>query len=141
MSVLDDIARNHPKSGLPEDPDLVRRTIDGLLDPPALLVREYFARFGGAMSSRRTGIELLDVFEGVENVVSNTEFVRTEFGFGPNHLVISSSYCGDSVYVYDSKTDRVYNVDFEGGHEQFLNGTLEPDAHSFDAFLRWYFEV
>lgn len=141
MTVLDDIALKHEKSGPPADPDLVRRTTDELLDPPSLLVREYFARFGGVKSSARTGIELLDVFEGIENVVSNTKFVRAEFGFGPSHLVISSSSCGDSIYVYDSKTDQVYDVDFEGGHEAFLNGALPRISNSFEAFLRWFFDV
>jgi len=119
MNVLDDIALKHDYARPPADPELVRRAIDGLLDPPALLVREYFARFAGEMWSPRTGVELVDVFEGTENVVANTELARTRYGFGRNHLVISSSYCGDSVYVYDSKTDRVYNVDFEGAMSSF----------------------
>jgi hypothetical protein len=41
--------------------------------------------------------------------------------------------------MYEGDTDRVYNVDFEGGDQDFAAGRLEPRWKSFAEFLSWYF--
>lgn len=41
--------------------------------------------------------------------------------------------------MYDTNTDKVYNVNFEGGNELLMKGELKEDWSSFDDFLIDYF--
>jgi hypothetical protein len=59
------------------------------------------------------------------------------FGW-PNRFLVLSDFL-ESVLVLDASTGRVFNVDFEGGDQELLRGTLEPMYPSFSDFLAFYF--
>jgi hypothetical protein len=125
------------------DPTAVGRALTRLgVHPPRDFVAFHEVN-AGVIGSDHTGFELLDLCDGEPDyafdpsnpsVVAATELTREAHGLPPQYLVISS-YLGNAVLVYDTTTDLVYDMDFEGGHVQLQEGTLAPSYPSFRAFL------
>ncbi|WP_342378364.1 hypothetical protein NVS55_03265 [Myxococcus stipitatus] len=100
---------------------------------------EFYRRFVGPFVSRRTGFELLDLYEeGAMSVEGMTRTLRERFGVPKGYLVLTE-LLGGGVLVWDSSSGAVYGVDFEGGLEDLLAGKLSPTWESFDAFVNFYF--
>jgi hypothetical protein len=126
-----------------DDPAAVGRALARLgVDPPPGFVA-FHERSAGVIGSSRSAYELLDLADGEPDypydpknptVVGSTELVREMFGLPHQFLVISSYEC-NAVLVYDTTTDLVYNVDFEGGEVDLREGLLAPSYPSFQALL------
>jgi len=108
------------------------------IDPKSEFFKFYYEN-EGVFSSNKTGFCLLDLTSGEESVVSQSKLVHSEFKIPKRYLVISD-YLGNGVLMYDVETTAVYNVDFEGGDRELIEGTLSPTYDSFSDFIRWYFE-
>ena len=121
-----------------KDPDKVDIALQQLSVSVPSSFLEFFHIFAGPFGSRKTGFELLDMIRDEDNIVSFTMICREEFSFPTNYLVIST-YLGNAVLVYDTSTDKVYNVDFEGGDEELLRHELEARWDSFYEFLEYFF--
>ena len=102
---------------------------------------EFFSAYSGPFCSRNTGFILLDLGrpDKPESVEYSTRAVRSKFGWPDRYLVISD-LLANSVFVYDTVTESVFNVDFEGGDAMLISGTLPADFPTFTAFLEWYFQ-
>lgn len=100
--------------------------------------RNFYERYEGPFSSERTAFVLLDLCEQVPNVIQASEMCRKEHDW-PSKLFVLSELLGNAVLVLDAQQDRVFNVDFEGGDEQLLNGQLAPSWQSFADFIAFYF--
>jgi len=100
--------------------------------------REFYKTYVGCFNSKKTGFELLDLYDDSESIITETKVCREEYGFPLKYLVISG-YFGNSVLVYDAEVDLVYNVDFEGGDELLISGDLKPEWKSFKLFLEFFF--
>jgi hypothetical protein len=100
--------------------------------------RGFFEKYAGPFGSSATGFVLLDVVDQDVNIETETMAAREEFGFPPRYLVLTE-LLGNAVLVYDCSTDAVFNVDFEGGDDALLAGTLTPAWATFSAFLDEYF--
>jgi len=122
------------------DPRVTDESIARLGVTPGAAFAEFYHDYEGAFGSDFTGYILSDVVRGDEtSIVGATEYFReNETGWIYEHLVISDM-CAHAVLVYDCITDRVYNVDFEGGSDRLKEGTLEPQWSSFEDFLDFYF--
>ena len=122
---------------LRSDASVVATTLARLGCPASPTFRAFYERYAGPFAGS-LGYELLDLVEQDENIVTQTEAGRTVHGFPPRYLVISN-YAGNAVLVYDSQTDAVYDVDFEGSEQDLVAGTLTPRWPSFEAFLTEFF--
>jgi hypothetical protein len=101
--------------------------------------REFYETYEGPFGSRRTGFELADLCESPPTIVTLTKACRDTFGW-PAHFLVLTDLLGNAVLVLDAERDLVFNVDFEGGEEELLAGTLAPRWPSFAAFLEEYFQ-
>jgi hypothetical protein len=129
-----------------DDPSAVGRALARLgVDPPEVFVA-FHERYAGVLGGP-TALELLDLCDGepdypydpsYPSIVAATELVRDMYGLPHQYLVIST-LVGDAVLVYDTTTDLVYNMDFEGGDEELRQGVLEPEYRSFQAMLDFFF--
>jgi len=108
-----------------------------LINPPELVLA-FYLNFQGPFGSRRTGFELLDLFEQKENVQTVTLVCREEFNF-PVEALALTDLNANAILVYNTRLDQVFNVDFEGGDIEFLAGKLKPQWNSFAEFLQYYF--
>ncbi len=97
-------------------------------------IATFYSNYEGGFASTRTGIELLPL----SAVLSDTLICREQYHFPTESLVISA-LCGNAVYVVNSNTSAVYNVDFEGSDQEFVAGTLPPEHQTFREFVAWYF--
>ena len=101
---------------------------------------EFYKAYEGPFSSEKTGFELLDICEPSDNsIVSSTIMCRDQYEL-PRQFLVVSNYLGNSVLVYDTESDKIYNMDFEGGDELVKLNKLEPQFRSFGSFLGWYFQ-
>ena len=125
-------AVSHP-AYIRRDVAAVRAALAELDVPVSETFQSFYEAYAGPFGSRHTGFELLDLVEG-ETILSATATCRTEFGFPKRYLVITD-LLGNGVLVYDSDTDAVFNVDFEGSDRDLLAGKLQPEWPSFEAFL------
>jgi len=98
--------------------------------------RELFETYRGTFGSEPLGYELLDI-NAMEPI---TLTCRKEFGF-PDRFLVMTQPIANAVLVYDTKSDAVYDVDFEGSDEELVRGELEPRWPSFSEFLTEYFSV
>lgn len=101
---------------------------------------EFYQRYSGSFWSEAVPYELLDICEGTNNIETYTEICRKEHGFLHKFLVLSELSTG-AILVLDSITDKVYEVDFEGGQDLLMNGELEVSWPNFYELLKDYFEV
>jgi hypothetical protein len=103
------------------------------------LVAAFYAKYRGVFDSANVGYDLLDLIEGQrESVLASTKVVRDKYGFAARFIVLTAML-GLAVLIYDVETDRVYDVDFEGGERLLKEGKLEPSWDSFGDFLISYF--
>ena len=99
---------------------------------------EFYKKYTGPFGSDNTGLGLFDLIEDDPNIVTYTLEARKAHNFTNNFLVLTEM-SALAVYVLDVETDKVYFVDFEGGHELLLRGELEEDFSTFYDFLEAYF--
>jgi hypothetical protein len=100
---------------------------------------EFFETYSGSFWSQVVPYEMLDIVEDEPNIELSTVICRKEYGFPKQFLVLSELSTG-AVLVLDSETDKVYEVDFEGGTDLLFQGKLKESWPSFTEFLKAYFE-
>ena len=99
----------------------------------------FYLRYPGPHCSSTTGFEMLALVDDqLPSVESSTVVVRSQFAWSERFIVFSNLLAG-SVLVYETTTDLVYDVDFEGGDALLVNGILKASFPSFCAFLCFYF--
>jgi len=98
----------------------------------------FFEKYEGPFHSDHSGFELLDVQNQDPSIYSNTKYCREQLGWPPAFIVLTD-LLGGSALVFEYEKDKVYVVDFEGGDEELVAGTLEPYWSSFEEFLLDYF--
>lgn len=125
-----------------EDPAEVEAAIQRLDVQPQAGFKEFYRLYQGGFSSEVTGFELCDLPGADGNrkftVEALTIQCRQHHRF-PNRFLALTDLCGGGILVYDCVTDAVSNVDFEGGSDQLLAGTLPPQWRTFEDFLEEYF--
>jgi hypothetical protein len=121
----------------PAGPD-AGRALDALGAGGHPLLKGFFESYVGSFWSENMGVELMDLMLGTETIQTSTEVCRRKFGF-PSQFIVLSTYSAGQVVVLDVNTDEVFNVDFEGGDRMLIEGELEPQWASFEAFLRDFF--
>jgi hypothetical protein len=121
-----------------KDTEVVTDVLESLGVNPGQIFTEFYTRYVGPFGSKNTGFELLDMASDDENIKSNTELCRTRFSFPRRYLVISG-LLGGSVLVYDTVTDGVLNIDFEGGERDLVSGKGTPEWGTFFEFLEQFF--
>lgn len=120
------------------DLSAVRRALDGLGVPVPPVFRTFYETFEGPFGSQRTGQELLDIIEQATNILQSTRACREHHGW-PACMLVLTNYMGNSVLVLDAERDLVFDVDFEGGDQLLLQGSLAPTWNCFGDFLKYYF--
>ena len=100
---------------------------------------EFYTRYEGPFWEETLGIELMDIIEDSNNIFKSTNICRNEYGFGKEYLVLTEMSANE-VLVLNSKTDKVYRVNFEGEDELLKNGELQEEWSSFSDFIKEYFE-
>jgi hypothetical protein len=123
-----------------EDPKIVEEAAASLgasLPKPLL---DFYKRFRGPLGSNLIGYQLLDLVEENPSVLSLTNECRTQFSFPAEWIVISDLNAG-ALLVLDCRSNRVYDVDFEGGIELLKEGALEPRWTSIEGFLIEFFQM
>lgn len=100
----------------------------------------FFSQYSGPFFSSNTGFTLLEIGgeDLRESIDFSTKIVQEKFAWPKRYLVISD-LVANSVLVYDTISEGVFNVDFEGGDSMLLQGKLPADFVSFQAFLEWFF--
>lgn len=100
----------------------------------------FFTQYSGPFCSSNTGFTLLEL--GGKNPRESIEFatkiVQEKFSWPKRYLVITD-LVANAVLVYDTISEGVFNVDFEGGDSLLLQGKLSAEFVSFQAFLEWFF--
>src|SRR5262249_31051029 len=124
-----------------QQPELVDPAFDRLTNERCQLLREFFRRFEGPFSSEVTGCLLLDIVRGgKQSIVAITESVRSQFGLGCEWIVISD-YLANSVIIYNTGSQHVFDLDFEGGLNLLERGELKSEWGSLEDYFTWYFQV
>jgi len=100
--------------------------------------KEFYELYEGPFWEEHVHFELLDIVEDLNNIESSTLISRNEHGFPDKYLVLSSM-SANSVLILDSKTDKVYTVNFEGAEELLIKEELEETWPTFFDFLKEYF--
>ncbi len=103
-------------------------------------VIEFFINFSGPFWEETLGMELLDIVEDDVNIEVMTNECRKEHSF-PNQFLVLTEMCANEIIVLNTINDKVYRVDFEGGHEDLVNGKLDEEWSSFEEFLIDYFDL
>lgn len=104
------------------------------------LVAEFFNNFAGPFWEETLGMELLDIVDDDVNIEYMTNECR-RVHFFPDQFLVLTEMCAEEILVLDTVNDKVYRVDFEGGHEDLLNDKLNAEWSSFEAFLIEYFGI
>lgn len=99
---------------------------------------QFYESNEGHFSSSNTGFCFLDIATDPKTYWDQHRIVYEEYGIPRRYLVISD-LLGNAVLMYDTSTTAVYNVDFEGGDQMLIEGTLEPYFKTLSEFLKWYF--
>jgi len=111
---------------------------DALGLPPTSSVREFYLRYQGPFGSKAIPFQFHDLIEDEWSVLRSTMTCRAEARLPERFVVLSDLYIGSALMV-DRETDKVFNVDFEGGVELVGAGELEPRWPSFEVFLAEFF--
>lgn len=100
----------------------------------------FFAQYNGPFCSNNTSFMLLEL--GDKNSKESIEFATTiaqeKFAWPKRYLVLTD-LLGNAVLVYDTISEGVYNVDFEGGENLLLEEKLPAEFISFQTFTEWFF--
>jgi len=102
------------------------------------LFHSFYQAYSGPFWSIRVGAELLDVIEGPNTVEVDTGICRKKFGLPANFFVLTK-YAAGQVVVLDDLSEKIYEMDFEGGVELLSSGTLPVRWTSLASFLIEYF--
>ena len=100
---------------------------------------EFYTRYEGPFWEETLGIELMDIIEDSNNIFKSTNICRNEYGFGNQYLVLTEMSANE-VVVLNSKTDKLYRVNLEGGDELLKNGELQEEWSCFSDFIKEYFD-
>ena len=102
---------------------------------------EFYRWHQGPFCSQQTGYELADlcITDKPDGSILQPTFILRETMGLPNKLLVISDLFVHAALFYNSESGCVYDVDFEGTHEELLANTLEPTYPSFTDFLLWYF--
>lgn len=103
-------------------------------------VIQFFNNFAGPFWEETLGMELLDIVDDDVNIEFMTNECRRVHSF-PDCFLVLTEMCADEILVLNTENDKVYRVDFEGGHEDLLNDKLNAEWSSFEAFLIEYFGI
>lgn len=123
-----------------ENPDEVIQTFQRLRVNVSKDVEDFFVNFAGPFWEETLGMEFLDIVDDEVNIESVTMECRMEHSF-PEYYLVLTEMVANEVIVLNTKNDKVYRVDFEGGDEKLLNGVLQAEWHSFEEFLIAYFDL
>jgi hypothetical protein len=99
---------------------------------------EFYSHYVGPFWEESVPFELLELAQEQNTIVSYTLISRKEHEL-PNRYLVLSEMTANAVLMYDTNTDKVYNVNFEGGDELLTKGELKEDWSSFYDFLIDYF--
>jgi hypothetical protein len=73
-----------------------------------------------------------------DQIADATDYAREEWGV-PEGFIALSGFEGEGVVLYALESGAVYDVEL-GKLDDFLNGSLEPIAPTFEGYLRWCME-
>lgn len=104
------------------------------------LVIDFFVNFSGPFWAETLGMEFLDIVDDDVNIEFMTKECRKVHSF-PDRFLVLTEMCADEILVLNTINDKVYRVDFEGGHEDLVNEKLDEEWPSFEAFLIEYFGI
>ncbi|WFA06335.1 SMI1/KNR4 family protein [Bacillus sp. HSf4] len=121
-----------------EDKDEVKEVLKRLDVKVSDTFLEFYSQYAGPFWEENIPFELLDIIDEENNIESYTKTTRFEHGFPDNFLVLSEM-SANAILVLDTVTDKVYNVNFEGGDELLLKGELQETWPTFYDFLKEYF--
>ncbi|NPC91938.1 SMI1/KNR4 family protein [Bacillus sp. WMMC1349] len=121
-----------------EDQNVVKEALKRLDVNVSDAFLEFYNLYAGPFWEENVPFELLDIINDKNNIESFTEIVRVEHHFPKNFLVLSEMSV-NAILVLDTKTDKVYTVDFEGGDELLLKGELQETWPTFYELLKNYF--
>lgn len=121
-----------------EDENSVGETLKRLGVDVSDTFKEFYNHYAGPFWEEYVPFELLDIADDENNIESYTLITRKEYGFPIKYLVLSEM-SANAVLVFDTVTDKVYTVNFEGGDELFLRGELNETWSTFYEFLKAYF--
>ena len=116
----------------------IKEALEYLDVKPSETFVEFYNKYAGQFGSENFGVTLLDLVDDKPTIAEYTFEAREAHDFTNNFLVLTEM-CALAVYVLDADTDKVYFVDFEGGHELLLKGELEERYPTFYDFLVAYF--
>ncbi|WP_195237744.1 SMI1/KNR4 family protein [Clostridium perfringens] len=125
---------------LREDKSKVFKAIKELDVNPSKEFIEFYITYEGPFWEESLGIELMDIIEDTNNILKSTIICRDEYGFNKEYLVLTEMSANE-VIVLNSKNDKVYRVNFEGGDELLNKEELKEEWNSFNDFLREYFMI
>lgn len=120
---------------LRSQPSLVDEAVARLGVTPPQIFLDFYRKYEGTFCSAYTSFELADLVGHVEDL---TKTGRDVHHFEKRYVVLSDEVA-DSVLVYDTIKDLVFDVDFEGSDEKLRQGILEPRWSGFEKFLNFYF--
>lgn len=119
----------------------IKESLNRLGVQPSSTFMEFYNNYAGSFGSDESPYELLDLCEnGNRNIEKYTYIARKEHNF-PNKYLVLTEMISLSILVLDSETDKIYEVDFEGGDKLLINGSLKPTWNSFYRFLEEYFSL
>lgn len=99
---------------------------------------KFFRCYWGPFHGPALGHELLDLVEQDESIISVTHLMRKQFDL-PDRFLVVSTLTGNSLLIYDSLTQQIFDVDFEGGIELLRSGELDARWKSWNVFLCDFF--
>lgn len=120
------------------DPTVVEAALARLGVRPSSAFVDFFQQYYGPIGSESVPYQLQDLVLGSDSILEITTIARQEFRLPSEFLVLTNLF-GGAVLMLDTKTDQVFDVDFEGGLEHLLGGTLAARWNSFYAFLEEFF--
>jgi hypothetical protein len=121
-----------------QNPTLVDQAVSDLgvaLPEDAL---EFYRLFPGPMGTDTMGYQLLDMVNDNPSVKSITQVMRKKFNLPAEWLAISDLLAG-GLLIFNTKTNEVYDVDFEGTLERVLGGRASPTWTTFTELLEVFF--
>ena len=122
------------------NPSMVTQALEKMAVQPEHEFVDFYYRFEGPFTSDHNSIVLSDIVDGgPESIVNLTLDLRRYHDFDHRFLGIATIDGGDSVIVYDSIANLVYQIDFETTDILLKSGKLEAHWKSFDEFLEFYF--
>lgn len=124
---------------LREDKKVVDNAIEELGIKPSEEFITFYINYSGPFWEETLGLELMDIIEENNNIVSYTNICRKQYGFD-NKYAILTEMSANEVIVLDTETDKVYRVNFEGGDELLKKGALKEEWSNFNNFLKDYFD-